>query len=184
MTHGFWIAKYRPNPAGAKIMSKNVNLNPFKTVTLILLAFVVLLANGVVGCAATEKISAILPDGFYFETDVPCTSYSTTSTSNNVFTNNVNSKTGEKERLAYNDINNKNFPIIIPVVGMSLSISAADVDRLFDTAYLSAGYTKLPDSTASLAMNCHGYATGKSVWLTEFRTSDKLGYHMSSHRFL
>jgi hypothetical protein len=157
-----------------KAMSKNNNLNSFKSITIALTVLAVLFIDGIARGQSFIIVSAIMPDGAYASAMVACSLYSTSDTSNNVFTNNVNPATEKKERLAYRDTSNLAFPVSGQTpAGQTRSISAADVDRLFDTAYLSAGYTRGDGASATMSMNCHGFSTGKEVWLPSFSAIHK-----------
>jgi hypothetical protein len=65
-----------------------------------------------------------------------------------------------------------NFPIAYEIEyngkKIPISIQAADVDRFYDKTIFKIGYTKVAGSTASMAMNCHGFSTGLSYWTEGF----------------
>ena len=143
-------------------MPKNVNPNPFKTVAVVLFTFVALFASNIAwGQTLSIVVPSMQPNGTIVPVVVSCPHYPTSRDPwNGVYTTNVNPATGQKERLENLATSGLNFPVS--------GVSAADVDRFFDTAYLSAGYTRDSGSGASMSSNCHGFSTGKHVWLQAF----------------
>lgn len=149
-------------------MSKIIHQCLFKTVFVSFFAFVHLFTCNVTWGGGVV-IPVMLSNGELFPVKMTCPDNTL-----DVYTDYVVPSTGQPVFVEHTDTSALSFPLSVApiligfdgtIVSTSGWVYASDVDRFFDNVYIPAGFTRPLGSTASLAMNCHGYATGKNRWL-------------------